>query len=395
MANYPLTPINISTLDPLTPSDLENPAKLGEALRQTRSIIAQLLTIVMNDNGSLKTVSVLATDSVATNNLLAACVTAAKLAAGAVTTAALADAGVSTAKLIDLAISTAKIADLAITTIKLADASVATAKLIDKAVTGAKIANDAATDANRAITSDHVKDSAIIERTIASLAVSMAKLKPTASNSMLWDNGASVGSYPVDTTGDIVPTLTGGKVKFAFSSGKGNLFGAMALVVESGGAGADAGDAAVTAWNIRPAGGGSGSTDFHIIYDPAGILDPAFVVISGTPNKKRLLFVTAGKYYVKMSCAGYKVGTHAARLVDYTAGSPTVLFETGANVVAATSDVTQDFSIGEGLIIIAANNTQVQLEHYTTLAKTVNGLGIHLGVLTTNNYVYMQFVRLE
>lgn len=58
-------------------------------------------------------------------------------------------------------VTTAQINDLAVTTAKIADANVTTAKIADDAVDAAKLKDDAAVDANRAVTTNHVRDAAI------------------------------------------------------------------------------------------------------------------------------------------------------------------------------------------------------------------------------------------
>lgn len=397
MATYPLTPVRISTIVTTDPTDAENPAKIGEALRQTRTILTGLLSVICNDDGTLKAPSSLAAASVSTASIIDLAVTTVKLADLAVTTAKIADASVLTAKLADLAVTTAKLAANCVDATKIANGAVGTTQLAAKAVTSAILANDAAIDANRAVISDSIKDSAIIERTIANLAVSAAKLKSSAAGSMFLDNGTNVELLEVDTDGDVVPAKVGGKIKFSFPTGTGNLLSAAALIVERGGSNAAAGAAAAATFNVRPSGAGAGATDLVELYDPTNMV--SFVVDNDSGNKKRIIFAEPGTYYVRMAALAYKVGSHFARLVDKT--NNVILFETGGSIVTAgTGDPTGDFCQGEGIMTITTANTHVQIEHWTAKAKTTDGLGTPIQdsgtyPMTNNTYLYLFIVRLD
>jgi hypothetical protein len=93
------------------------------------------------------TPDMLASNSVTTNKIADANVTAAKLASNSVTTAKIADASVTTDKLASSAVSAIKIADTAVTSAKLSSGAVTAVKLASSAVTAAKIANGAVTSA--------------------------------------------------------------------------------------------------------------------------------------------------------------------------------------------------------------------------------------------------------
>lgn len=69
-----------------------------------------------------------------------------------------------------------------------------TATLADKAVTGAKIANDAATDSLRAISVDHIKNDAVITRSILDASVTAAKLAADAVTTVKLANLAVTGA---------------------------------------------------------------------------------------------------------------------------------------------------------------------------------------------------------
>ena len=114
-------------------------------------------------------------------------IVSAGIASDAIITAKIADDAVTAAKLADdastdtnRAVTTNHIRNSAVTTAKIADANVTTAKIVDDAVTAAKLADDASTDANRAVTTNHIRDSAITTGKIADDAVSFAKIQNSA-----------------------------------------------------------------------------------------------------------------------------------------------------------------------------------------------------------------------
>lgn len=140
-------------------------------------------------NGALK----LLNQSVTAAKLASDAVTNAKIENDAVTTVKILDSNVTTAKINDLAVTTAKINDLAVTTGKIADDAVTNAKIGLLAVGTAELQNDSVTpgklqssssiDANRAVTTDHIRNEAVtgakrsvsytqgsISRTLAALA---------------------------------------------------------------------------------------------------------------------------------------------------------------------------------------------------------------------------------
>lgn len=397
MASYPLTPTALSTIVETDPGDLEVASKLGEALRQTRTIVKNLLTVIMNDDGTLKSVALLSANSVTSSAINAAAVITAKLADLAVSSAKLADLAVTSGKITDLAVITAKLNDLAVITGKLADLAVTTGKVADKAITSAKLANDNATDANRAVQPDHVRDSAIIERTIANLAVSAAKLKSAGNKFMYIDNGSAVQLLEVDQTGDMVADIASGKLKFSYPVGKGGLLSAAAFMVERGGANANAGTATGNAFNVRPSGAGAGSTDFVEIYDPVGLID--FVVVNDSGNKKRIKFNQAGSYYIEAAATAYRCNDHFIRLVDKTASPEVVLFESIPFSTDSTVTV-MNTTVGSGVITIPADNHLVQLEHWVQTTRATDGLGRSAQLsgsypATNSTYVTLFIIKLD
>jgi Phage T7 tail fibre protein len=95
---------------------------------------------------------------------------------------------VSTNSIVDDAVTSAKLRDdasvdanRAVTTNHIRDLAVTTAKLADDSVTADKLRDDAATDANRAVTTNHIRDLAVSTGKIANNAVTDTKLSSDAS----------------------------------------------------------------------------------------------------------------------------------------------------------------------------------------------------------------------
>lgn len=127
-----------------------------------------------------------------------------------VTTAKIADDAVTAAKLADdasvdanRAVTTNHIRDSAVTTAKIADANVTTAKIADDAVTAAKLADSASTDGDRAVTTDHIRDLAVTTAKIAADAVTFAKIQNSAAA------GLSVVGRTTNSAGDFSEIAAG------------------------------------------------------------------------------------------------------------------------------------------------------------------------------------------
>ena len=93
-------------------------------------------------------------------------------------TGALVNDSVTSDKLSD---STTVDANRAVTTNHIRDIAVTTAKIADDSVTSAKLADDAVTDANRAVTTNHIRDLAVSTAKVAANAITDAKLSSSAS----------------------------------------------------------------------------------------------------------------------------------------------------------------------------------------------------------------------
>ena len=403
MATYPLTPVKLSTIVQTDPTGAEDASKLNDAIVQTRTIFKSLLSIIMDDSGNLLVPPVIGANSVGTTALQALCVTAAKIANNTITAAQLAANAVTSTVLqsdgavdANRAVTTNHIKDAQVTGAKIAATTIGSSNLAANAVTTSILQSDGAVDANRAVNSNHIKDNALITRHFATGQVTAVKLKSAVAGgvAMYWDDGATVTLPLVDSTGDVVPSIVASKVKFMLGAGKGDVFNNAALIVERGGSAADAGGCVAQTWNVRPNGGGSGATDFVELFDANSLV--TFVTVAGP--EKRIRFAQAGTYFVQMACAAYKSGNHIARLYDVA--NTVVLFETNANVNIST-DTNQDYTTGMGIITIPSNNLDVRVEHWTRLTKATDGLGTHvLGTApavtpaANNTYMYLFLAKL-
>jgi hypothetical protein len=90
-------------------------------------------------------------------------------------------------------------ANRAVTTDHIRDLAVTLAKIADNAVDAAKLKSDAFTDGNRAVTTDHIRDLAVTTAKIAALAVTNAKIadKVIAAGKLNLDGGGNSESVPV------------------------------------------------------------------------------------------------------------------------------------------------------------------------------------------------------
>jgi hypothetical protein len=420
MANYPTTPLKLSTIDPTLPAPTEDASKIDDALRQTRAIFKGLLALIMDDNGVLLAAPTVADNSVGTTALQDLAVTGAKIAAatipaGKFVAKAIVGADIANDAAVDAnrAIGGDHIKDNAIALRHIPDGTITAAKLAALTITGSQILNDAAVDANRAIGSNHIKNSAVIERCIADGVIGFAKLKTAGASTAgryLVDIAGAFGLYEVDTTlSQILTTIVGGKLVMSLNAINPNAINT-ALIKEIGTDGGTLGTHSVgggaygTEWIQRPfratvaqaAGTGAyavpgtynhvfvdGDSNLSEIYDPNGLI--TFVVDSSSgANVTQIKFAQAGKYYVELTAVAWSASpdypmTHAARLLKVTGGASTVLLETSPRVQLQNQDAT----VGCG-IIDTVSNELVIIQHQCRYQNSVPiaSLGTPLGILT-------------
>ncbi len=118
-------------------------------------------------------------------------ITAPKIDPSALPTLSLSDSSVTTAKLAPNSVTTAKIGtgqvtsgtilDGTILTADIGAAQIATSLVADDAITDAKLRDDAVTDANRAVTTNHVRDGAITSEKLGSTLAGYLGINTTSS----------------------------------------------------------------------------------------------------------------------------------------------------------------------------------------------------------------------
>lgn len=118
-------------------------------------------------------------------------ITAAKIAGGTIPTLSLTNASVTTAKLANSAVTTAKIGTGQVTSGSIADGTIQTADIAAAQITNALIANDAVdatklkddptTDANRSVTTDHIRDGAVTSNKLGSALAGYAGVNTSTS----------------------------------------------------------------------------------------------------------------------------------------------------------------------------------------------------------------------
>jgi len=256
---------------------------------------------------------------VETAKILNANVTAAKLAANAVTPTAIAANAVETAKILDLNVTTGKLADAAVTTVKLANNSVATAKIVDTAVT-------------------------------------LAKLESVLSAYVLAGTGAGVAAASIG--GVLTATYAAGVLTFAFANttaAAGSL--KYIRLDEKANSGVGCGASAAATW-VQNRGG---LTAWNEV-DAAEQL---------TLTSGGMFSLKAGTYSIRAFAPGNDVGLHQLRLRKITATAATVLEGGAVNSPVGT----QGMALLQGMFTVAADADEYALQHWTTAAIAVDGLG--------------------
>jgi hypothetical protein len=382
MADYPTTPVALSTIDETTPTQSEDAAKLGDALRQTRALTKSLLGLILNDDGTIKDTAItsVADGAVTTDKLSDGSVTALKVADAAITTSKVDDLAITTAKIADTAITTSKITDANVTEEKIADSAVTTDKLGLHAVTSDKLSSSATVDDDRAVSADHIKNSAVTTDKLADKAVTPAKISNIGSGSIIVGNGT--GAVAATISGDVggaYDSLTNSLVLTIGGAGGGVAL-SEAVVIEKGAATASGGSSTAATFVQRPAG--DAGTVLTEESDPVNILSIA---------SNKIQIATAGTYQLSLSCSAYSVGTHMARLVRDDTN--TTIFETAP--AAAPAGVMNN-TYGEGSFVCPANGTVYRIEHWTEFAKSTNGFGLPAGITGVNNkYVVLRLSKVD
>src|SRR6266487_2112659 len=237
MASYPrIVPATLANWSPVIndPTGAEDANKVNEVDLQTRRFIYDFLTARFDSSASdvLKPASVADTTLAgkvkgSTSNAG----TQQAIVQGTVSTPDLRDSAVSTAKIAPGAVTTGELATGAVTTVKIADApngvgagkvndaAIGTAQLINDAVDATKLKDSASVDSDRAVTSDHIRDSSVTSAKIAANAVTGAKLVAGSSGQILVASSGGVVTVAwvkeYETVTSLVTIGASGKISLA------------------------------------------------------------------------------------------------------------------------------------------------------------------------------------
>ncbi|SRR6266487_85673 len=369
MASYPrIVPATLANWSPVIndPTGAEDANKVNEVDLQTRRFIYDFLTARFDSSASdvLKPASVADTTLAgkvkgSTSNAG----TQQAIVQGTVSTPDLRDSAVSTAKIAPGAVTTGELATGAVTTVKIADApngvgagkvndaAIGTAQLINDAVDATKLKDSASVDSDRAVTSDHIRDSSVTSAKIAANAVTGAKLVAGSSGQILVASSGGVFTA-VTMSGDA--TINASGVVTVGASGH-------AKVVERAGNTVVAGANTAAAWNVR------GVT-------VAWVKEYETVTSLVTIGASGKISLAAGTYIIEVTVPGYKVDEHIARLARYN--SSDVLQETayGTSEMSTAAAVVQTSSSILAKMAFAASD-YFKVEHWTKTANATDGMG--------------------
>jgi hypothetical protein len=336
---------SLNELAPATPLDGASMAELAEAIRQMKSIVKNVMLQSMRPNGGLRPISSasIETDSVGTGQLIDLAVTTAKLALLSVTHEQLAALAVTTGKIADDAVTGPKIAAGAIGADHYADESIPRSALAE-ALTSAYIQASASDDTLRAITSDHIKDLAVLDRAINTMA--LTKLIGGTEGQLLirgaelWSAVTPAGALTYNPTTGLF-SITSPTTTAVFGDLKSR--------------GSDGGGSTAGAWVTR---------DLGEIEDARGLM-------TFTGNTFKL---TPGLYFIHIKCpvAG-AVGRHQARLFRDNGDSTNQIPLWGSSEQCAASQ--SGSSIIQGTLVVDDEEMSFKVEHWCQNAVASNGLG--------------------
>jgi len=370
MASYPrISPATLANFSPVIddPQNSEDANKVGEVDLQTRRFISDFLeTKFDSSNGDVLLPSALADASVdgkvkgSTSNSG----TQQSIVQGTVSTPDLRDDAVSANKILAAAVTTAKIADGNVTNAKLNDGAVTTVKITDAQVTTAKMAADSvdatvlkddATGVAGAVTTDHIRSTAVTQAKVANAAIGPNQL------------------FLATNVGDILVADSGKKFQSVALSGEATISSAgvltlgqsgISVVEEKAANGVSGGGSTATTWNLR------GSTVPWVIK-----FQTVASMISLALGSGKISFGAAGTYIVRAQANGYKVGKNVIRINRFNSGniSQETFNGTAQQCPAAAAITTQSFV--EARIVIASGD-YITIEHWTELTEAVDGFGL-------------------
>lgn len=347
---------NLNELDVATPLNGDSQADLAAAIREIKTVLKAVLLVSHKPEGSFRTIE---------GNLISAnSVGTATLVEGSVTTAKLADNSVTSTKLADNSVSLGKIADGAVTLNKLADASIhegafrpnsIPAIALKEKLTGAGIGFSALVDADRAITTDHIKD----------LAVTDAKIDKVSVTKLIGGAPLSIAMRVADAW---APVVLAGALSYNTATNQFEIVSPikLAIIGDVRNRGSNGGAATAGAWLSRSIGE---------VSDNNGIIN-----FSG--NTFTLI---AGKYQIVIRVPASNVGKHQARLKvnKGVAGTEIALWGTSASAVGVGSQTESTIS---GFFEVTSVDWVFSVEHYCL--NTVGDTDLGIASSSDNAIVY-------
>lgn len=365
MADYTIyDPASLDNLDPATPADAEDASKLSAAIRQTKSVIDDVIQKEHNADGTHKTldkiiaqgsvtgdkISSSGTDNskraIGTDHIRDGSVTKEKLAVKAISAELLEDGSVTEPKLGSQAVNSGNIKPGAVQGTHLADNSIGSNALSPGSVGNEELKIDA-------VTADKVKDN-----TLGADKLSLAQNLMIAGGANAIALACAVGGALQLVVDEATNPPT---ARFAVRPGDSIL---PILVIRE--AANEGGTAVASTWNVRPAGPGVAWT---VDYDGGGIL-------VGPPNNRSFFFRKKGLFLVFAFAVAFKINFHQIRLRDLT-NSRTLIVGSLSEADAGINS--QSSSVMMGIMELTVDNTEIQLHHYTSAGLSTNGLGRGVG----------------
>lgn len=335
---------NLTDLDVSKPTDAELRSVLGQAIRELKTVFKNVLLVKHNDDGSFRGIetSDLVDDIISTIKIADDAVVSSKIAAQAIIEEHFSDACVPAGALQEECIAANNFTAGCIPATAFSDSTIATARLIGD-ITGDKIKSSATVDGDRAISTDHIKDTSVTNGKINDVAV--GKITGGADAKIIVCNGTTPAF--VTMSGDATISNTG--VVTLTASIKTATFGDLKSRGTAGGA-----VAAIDTWNER---------DLGEISDEGELM-------TFTGNEFSL---PVGKYYFYAKVPGCGVGLHQARLFADQDTSDAVLLwgssetaPTVRNSADSGSDYIQNNSVISGVFEITDATWLLSIQHWVT-----------------------------
>lgn len=352
-------PTLVSQIDPAAPADASAANQLAAQLRAFKAQVKDLLLVIMDDNGALKSgvlasAAQLGDEIIGSTQLGQGVVDSQHIAPDALDPVHFSDSSVRQDAIADLQVNEDKLAAGAVTAIKLATDAVETVKIKDDAVTGDKIADTTITSA-KLISVDGAK---VLDGTVpvAKLTVSPSGIRLPVINT------TTAGSKLATIGGVLSATLVGDVLTFALGSG----------AVENG-------TIAVMAQTASGATSAAAYTDRTVT---TRIRGEALVEPSGAHIK----MLTSGVFLVVYTAMGYSCGSFKVNLTD---DSDNIKI-TGTASYAGPGQ--QTVSYGCDVLSVAAAGELYKLRHYAELAQPANGQGLLVGGGGTDYTAMVTFI---